>query len=107
MRAALVLVLPLMLIGHPARGHCYSVWKYPTPQHCRGVYNRVSPEHISYSPVRPLPVPPDRPVDVDIPLPDLTDATWNIALDTPEQLELMQSMQRQRALRTLEEERTK
>ena len=78
--------------------HKYSRWYYPYPQRC-GIYARAS------VPVRVLPSgvnPPVRPAP-DLPLPDMS-ATWAGAMDTPAELELIEGMQRLKALRLLTQE---
>jgi hypothetical protein len=85
-------------LTNAADAHCYSRWYYPYPQKCGGVYartnNRSSMVHrVNFSP----PLPPD---PVDIPLPDMS-GIWINSTETEEQLELMEAMDRLRAIRSL------
>ena len=99
---ALVL-LPLLAMAQPAQSHCYSVWRFPTPQRCG--YAHVAPIRMAaFSPRSAVPVPPVPSPPLDFLLPALTDITWNTALDTTGQLELLHDMDRLVALRKLEEE---
>ena len=103
MKAALV-VLPLVAMAQPAHSHCYSVWHYNVPQHCGRSYIRVAQEHVPDPDPRDVSTPPARTDGVDIPLPSLTDMTWDTSLDTSGQLELLRDIGRVAALRKLEEE---
>lgn len=95
MRLALALVL--LATAHPAQSHCYSVWHYKVPQRCGTTIAYAQPRPLRPHDNRPVQPPPDRPRDVvDIPLPDLT-AEW--ATD-----DRSDGLQRQKALRQLEEE---
>jgi hypothetical protein len=98
-------IIALVLGTSPAQAcHHYSTWKYPWPQPKCGLYTRVSQERLSRLDPGPVPVPPVRALEPDFPLPNLTDAVWDTALDTPGQLELRHDMERVKALRRLEEE---
>jgi hypothetical protein len=57
MRAALALCV--LSLATPASSHCFSVWRYPTPQHC-GVGVK-QPDHSWFVEVVP-PAPPPAPV---------------------------------------------
>lgn len=102
MRVALVLLLAAA--AQPAQSHCYSVWRYPTPQHCGITYARVASVRMVAANSDSVPVPPVRDPGLDLPLPDLTAMTWDTPLDTPGQLELAHDMERLKALRKLERE---
>jgi hypothetical protein len=73
MRTIAVIVLTLWVT--PLHAHCYSVWKYPTPQHCTGVYARAASNSMSALNPSNIPTPPDRPDRVNFLLPDLS-AVW-------------------------------
>ena len=102
MKTALVL-LPLLL-SQPAQAcHRFSEWRFPFPQRCGSAH--VAPIRMaSFSPRSAVPVPPVPSPPLDFILPALTDITWNTALDTTGQLELLHDMDRLVALRRLEEE---
>lgn len=95
MKAATIIAAG-MLHAHSLCHH-YRVWHYPYPQRCT-VLAYAPPKHLVGAELhRPAPMPAH---DIDIPLPDMS-ATWGEALDTKEELELIQGMQRLRALRLL------
>jgi hypothetical protein len=90
MRTFAVIALTLWVTS--ASAHCYSVWRYPTPQHCNtGVYARAASKPLLAYYTRDVPAPPDRPDRMDIPLPDLS-AAWTID-------DKSEGMLRQKALR--------
>jgi hypothetical protein len=97
MKTLSVVALTIGMIN-AADAHCYTRWYYPTPQHCGGIYTRTN-----YRPsmvhriIADTPLPPD---PVDFPLPDLN-GIWINSTETPEQLELMEAMDRLRAIRSL------
>jgi hypothetical protein len=74
MRTFAVIVFTLWVTPLHAQ-HCYSIWKYPTPQHCNGVYARAASQPLLASYIRDVPTPPYRPDRVGIPLPDMS-AAW-------------------------------
>lgn len=92
------IIVTLLLYATPVDAKCYSVWRYPYPQNCRA---------IAYAPLKRMAssnvLPPPRavPAVVDIPLPEL-DGVWATPLDTKEGLEMLQGMQRLKALRSLQ-----
>lgn len=102
-RLALALLLGVIFTATGEAGAChrFSVWKYPYPQRCKVIAyvpRRIVPiaaHNVARSAVLNLRVP-------DIPLPDMS-ATWGPPLDTPAELELIQGMQRLKALRLLGE----
>lgn len=94
------LVALQLLIVSPVSAHCYSIWRYPWKQNCRVVTTYVPRKPVGNLNIYP---PDNNPVrDIDIPIPNLT-GVWISPMDTPEQLELVQGMQRLKALRLLTE----
>jgi hypothetical protein len=85
--------------------HKFSRWYYPFPQKCGVTHARL--HHIRTVPnIAPVHIVTNsHDVESDILLPPLIDKLmWDMPLETPEQLELYQGLQRQRALRKLEGE---
>jgi hypothetical protein len=97
MKTLSVVALTIGMIN-AADAHCYSRWYYPYPQKCGGIYTRQSnrPPIISRANFSP-PLSPDAPI---IPLPDMS-GIWINSTETPEQLELMEAMDRLKAIRSL------
>jgi hypothetical protein len=93
-----ILVITLTLGGiNAANAHCYSRWYYPFPQNC-GVAYRSHSHRMALLQLDTI--PPIRHNIIDIPLPDLN-GIWINETETPEQLELMEGMERVRAIRLL------
>lgn len=67
----LPLIILTLLIASPASAHCYTVWRYKTPQHC-GVVRPVQVAHY----VAPRPVARAIP---SLPVPMIND--WTLAVD--------------------------
>lgn len=92
------IIVTLLLYATPADAKCYSVWRYPYPQNCRAVAyappKRMARNDV-HRPVTPVPVV------VDIPLPELRWESVPAMTDTKEGLEMLQGMQRLKALRSL------
>jgi hypothetical protein len=92
-----VLIISIGLTN-AADAHCYARWYYPWPQNCGGIYSRQSYRH---SIVRSI--NSDTLVHVnayDIPLPDLS-GIWINSTETEEQLELMEGLDRIKAIKSL------
>ena len=96
MKKILVITLTIW-VTNAANAHCYSRWYYQFPQNC-GVAYRSHSHRMALLQLDTI--PPARPVSIDIPLPDMT-GIWINSIETPEQLELLESMDRLKAIRLL------
>jgi hypothetical protein len=99
-----IMIAALLWASPAVACHHYSRWYFPTPQHCGGSYvwhQRRIPIHRSGgNPVSAVPIRVihDVPHD-DIPLPILNDdLAWDMPLETKEQLELYDEIQRRKAI---------
>jgi hypothetical protein len=95
MRKTLTIALTIVMINR-ADAHCYSRWYYPYPQNC-GVAYRSHSHRMALLQSNSIVT---HSITYDIPLPDLN-GTWINETETPEQLELMEGMERVKALRSL------
>jgi hypothetical protein len=96
MKKAIIITLTLM-VTNAANAHCYSRWYYPFPQNCGVAYRSHSHrmallQHNITSTIHP--------VIYDIPIPDMS-GIWINSTETEEQLELMEAMERVKAIRLL------
>jgi hypothetical protein len=100
---AFLLTLGVM-VSSPAAAHCYAIWHYPYPQHCGGSYVRHQIRASIYR-VRSDPAPRvlvlnvHNNVGMNFKLPALNDdLAWDMPLETKEQLELYEGIQRVKAI---------
>jgi hypothetical protein len=96
MKKIFIITLTIGMIN-AANAHCYSRWYYPFPQNC-GVAYRSHSHQMALLQLDTI--PPVRPVLIDFPLPDLS-GIWINSTETPEQLELMEAMDRLKAIKIL------
>jgi hypothetical protein len=96
MKKILTIALTIGMIN-AADAHCYSRWYYPFPQNC-GVAYRSHSHRMALLQLDST--PPVRPNTIDFPLPDLS-GIWINETETEQQLELMEAMDRIKAIRML------
>jgi hypothetical protein len=97
-----IIVVALLWASPAVACHHYLRWYYPYPQHCGGSYARHQERnHVHSVHSDPAPSPPIRSnhdVGINFVLPALVSAVWNIPLETKEQLELYEGIQRKKAI---------
>jgi hypothetical protein len=91
-----VLIISIGLTN-AADAHCYSHWYYPFPQNCGVAYRSHSHRMALLQFDSTVPV---HSVTYDIPLPDLS-GIWINSTETEEQLELMEGLDRIKAIKSL------